>query len=133
LKGRTFVREDQLTSQVRVTYPTLNRNQVIEKLNQACANLERKLPISRMILYGSYAQDRHTAGSDIDLIVVYRGKQREDAYKLVMDEIRLPRLEPKLYTEKQFITLICSNSRFAHMLDREGVTIRGDVRGEIYG
>jgi len=120
-------------SQVRVTYPTLNRSQVIEKLNHARADLARKLPISRMILYGSYAQDRHTAGSDIDLVVVYRGKPREDAYKLVIEEIRLPRLEPKLYTEEQFSTLILSSRRFADMLDREGITIRGDVRGEVCG
>jgi len=112
-------------SQVRVAYPSLSKSQLIEKLRQAYISLKGKLPVSRMILYGSYAQDRYTAGSDIDLVVVYRGKPTEDAYKLVMEEIRLPRLEPKLYTEEQFSTLIRSNPRFADMLDREGVTIPG--------
>jgi len=127
IRGQTapYAKGNYAMSQVRVAYPSLSKSQLIEKLRQACVSLKGKLSISRMILYGSYAQDRYTAGSDIDLVVVYRGKPTEDAYKLVMEEIRLPRLEPKLYTEEQFSTLIRSNPRFADMLDREGVTIPG--------
>jgi len=116
-------------SQVRVTYASLSRSEVIEKLRKARISLKGKLPVSRMILYGSYAQDRYTAGSDIDVIVVYAGKPREDAYKLVTDEVRLPRLEPKVYTEEQFNALIAANSRFAETLDKEGVMILGTAKG----
>jgi len=116
-------------SQVRVTYPSLSRSEVIEKLRKARISLKGKLPVSRMILYGSYAQDRYTAGSDIDVIVAYAGKPREDAYKLVTDEVRLPRLEPKVYTEEQFNALIAANSRFAETLDKEGVMIPETAKG----
>lgn len=110
-------------SQVRVTYPALTKSQVIERLRQARIRIQDSLPITKMILYGSYAQDRYTAGSDIDLIIVYKGSPRDDVFKLVMEEISLPRLEPKAYTEEQFKMLISNSPKFAEALDREGITI----------
>ena len=57
--------------------------------------MEGKLPISRMILFGSYARGRYTAGSNA--VVVYGGSESYDAYKVVMNEVRVPRLEPRVY------------------------------------
>ena len=108
---------------VRVTYPTLTRNQVIERLRQGRASLKKRLPISKMVLYGSYAQDRHTAGSDIDVVIVYEGKERGDAYKLVVEEMNLPRLEPKIFTEEQFNTVIAQSPKFAETLRKDGAVI----------
>jgi predicted nucleotidyltransferase len=110
-------------SQVRVTYPALTREQVIRRLKHARVNLEKRLPVSRIILYGSYAEGRYTASSDIDVIVVYEGKERPDAYKIVMDEARLPRLEPKIYTVDQFNALTLQSPRFAAILQKEGIVI----------
>lgn len=108
---------------MRVTYPALTREQVIERLKQAQVNLERKLRVSRIILYGSYAEGRYTAGSDIDVIVVYEGKERPDAYKIVMDEVGLPRLEPKIYTVEHFNALMFQSPRFAETLQKKGIVI----------
>jgi len=110
-------------SRVRVTYPSLSRSQVVEKLRQAHIGLKARLPVSEMILYDSYAQDRHTAGSDIDIVVVYDGPPREDAYRLVVDEIGLPRLEPKVYMKEQFDMLVARSPRFAEVLSKEGIRI----------
>lgn len=110
-------------SQARVTYPTLSRDQIIERLGWSRVSLEKKLPISKMILYGSYAENRHTAGSDIDIVVVYEGKERADAYRLVMEKICLPRLEPKVYTEEQFNALIAQSPKFAETLREKAVAI----------
>jgi len=41
--------------------------------------LKKELPVSLIVLFGSYAKDNYTAKSDIDLLVVYRGKVK-DAY-----------------------------------------------------
>jgi predicted nucleotidyltransferase len=114
-------------SRVSVTYPSLSRAEVVERLKEACARLEGKLPISRMVLFGSYAQNRYTAGSDIDVVVVYKGRARDDAYKALMDAARLPRLEPRIYTEEQFATLTAASPHFAEVLAREGIAIVGDV------
>jgi len=110
-------------SRVRVTYPSLGRSQVVERLRQAHIRLKEKLPVSKMILYGSYAKGRHTAGSDIDIVVVYDGPPRGDAYKLVMEEIKLPRVEPKVYSKDQFDALVASSPKFAEALEKEGILI----------
>ena len=110
-------------SEVRVSYPTLNREQVVEGLRKACTRLEKRLPVSKIILYGSYAVGQYTVGSDIDLIVVYKGSSRDDAFKIVMNEIRLPRLEPKVYAEEQFSRMIAQSPKFAETLEKEGVVI----------
>jgi predicted nucleotidyltransferase len=107
-------------SHVSVTYPFLSRGEVLERLKQACVRLEGKLPISRIIPFGSYAVDRYTAGSDIDVVVVYRGNEIENAYKIVMNETRLPRLEPRVYTEEQFAAVSAASPRFAQMLAKVG-------------
>jgi predicted nucleotidyltransferase len=99
--------------------------EVVERLRNGYASLERRLPVSRIILFGSYAKNRYTAGSDIDIVVVYRGSERGDAYRLVMDEMKLPRLEPRVYTEEQFDALMASGPKFAETLANEGIIIAG--------
>jgi len=115
-------------SRVRVTYPALTREQVIERLKQAQVNLERKLRVSRSILYGSYAEGSYTAGSDIDVIVIYEGEERPDAYKIVMEEVGLPRLEPKTYTADQFNALIFQSPTFAETLQKKAIVISQPTR-----
>lgn len=112
-------------AQVRVTYPSLSRAEVVERLRKGYASLERRLPVSRIILFGSYAKERYTAGSDIDIIVVYRGRGRDDAYKTVVNEMRLPRLEARVYTEEEFNALMAGSPRFAEELAK-GILIAGD-------
>jgi predicted nucleotidyltransferase len=117
-------------AQVRVTYPSLSRAEVIERLRKGFVSLERRLPVSRIILFGSYAKDRYTAGSDIDIVVVYRGSGRGDAYRLVMDEMKLPRLEPRVYTEEQFDALMVNSPKLAVTLANEGLVIGGTKESE---
>lgn len=114
-------------ARVSVAYPSLSRTDVVERLREACIRLEGKLPISRMILFGSYARDRYTAGSDIDVVVVYRGSERHQPYKVVMNEARLPKLEPRVYTEEQFAAVMAASPRFAEVLAREGIVIVGEA------
>lgn len=61
-----------------------------------------RLPIVRVVLFGSYAKGNYTVGSDVDLLVVYRGKRRDDAFSIVKKVFDIPRLEPHLYTEEEY-------------------------------
>lgn len=110
-------------ARVKVTYPSFSRAEVVEKLKRSIASLDKKLPLSMVILFGSFARDHYTAASDVDLLVVYKGQERVDAYKIVMDEVSLPRLEPRIYTEKQFDALVADSPRFSKVLNKEGITI----------
>jgi len=110
-------------TRVRVTYPSLSAADVVERLREVRIRLGRILPITRMILFGSYARQRYTAGSDIDVVVVYKEPQVDDAYKMIVNEARLPRLELRVYTEAQFHALLAGSPMFADLLEREGIEI----------
>jgi len=60
------------------------------------------LPITKVILLGSYARARHTAASDVDLLVVYRGPKRQDDYSVCWEALGTPQLELHIYTEEEY-------------------------------
>ncbi len=51
--------------------------------------LQAMLPVTRIVLFGSYARGRHTIASDIDLLVTYSGPKRDDACGLVWRRSKL--------------------------------------------
>lgn len=73
----------------------------MEKLRQRLLVLEALLPLKRVVLFGSWAVGRETAFSDIDLLVVYSGPPREDAYKIVRGCFSLRGLEPHVYSQEE--------------------------------
>ncbi len=93
---------DGSSSSVRIFYPLYDRDSLLAVLRQRLAELRAELPVIRAVLFGSYATGRQTVGSDIDLLLVYAGAPRDDAYTLVRRTLALPRLEPHLYTEEEY-------------------------------
>ena len=71
-------------------------------LRERLGRLESELPLVKVVLFGSYARGTYTVGSDVDLLVVYRGGPRPDAYALTKRALKIPRLEPHLYTEAEY-------------------------------
>jgi hypothetical protein len=90
------------STSVRVFYPEFDRTEVIQTLLERLRELEKRLPLVRVTLFGSYARGNYTVASDIDLLVVYAGEKREDVYALVKQALGFPRLEPHLYTEAEY-------------------------------
>jgi predicted nucleotidyltransferase len=90
------------SSSVKVFYPPFKREGLLALLRQRMATLQAKLPLKRVVLFGSYATGKQTAASDIDLLVIYSGKSREDAYALVRRTLAIRRLEPHVYTEEEY-------------------------------
>lgn len=90
------------SSSVRIFYPAYNREEVISRLKAGVENLNRVLPLCRAVLFGSYEKKRYTVASDIDLLVVYKGAHREDAFSLVRRNIPLRGLEPHVYSEEEY-------------------------------
>ncbi len=64
--------------------------------------LRKTLPVTRAVLFGSWAKGRQTAASDVDVLVVYSGEPNPDAYKIVWETLAIPRLEPHVYDEREF-------------------------------
>ena len=63
--------------------------------------LKKELSVSLVVLFGSYAKDNYSIKSDIDLLVVYRGKKR-DAYAKVKKTMDIYGLEPHIYSEEEY-------------------------------
>ncbi|MBI2155000.1 MAG: nucleotidyltransferase domain-containing protein [Candidatus Rokubacteria bacterium] len=106
---------------VRIFYPALDRAGLVTLLRERLGLLGRKLPLVKAVLFGSYATGTFTVGSDVDLLVVYRGAPRADAYALVKRTLAIPRLEPHLYSEAE-----CEAARtVVERMVRGGVTLLG--------
>lgn len=87
---------------VRVFYPKLSQAEVITHVRARLPELQRHIPLVKVVLFGSYARGDYTVSSDIDLLIIYAGPERPDAYALVKCVLGLPRLEPHLYTHTEY-------------------------------
>lgn len=104
---------------MRIFYPKLRRAEVLAQLRAGIPALASQLPLSKVVLFGSYAKGNYTVGSDIDLLLVYRGEARPDAYALAKRILALPWLEPHLYTEREYQAL----STILERMTRDGIVL----------
>jgi predicted nucleotidyltransferase len=92
----------KLSSSVRVFFPKYTREEIIHRIRESLATLQKKVLLKRVVLFGSYAKGNHTVASDIDLLVVYKGSGKEDVYGLCKKIFVLPGLEPHVYAEGEY-------------------------------
>lgn len=90
------------SSSVRVFYPRFNKQEVIQQITRNLPGLQKELPLLLVVLFGSYAKGNYTVASDIDLLVVYGGQERKEAYAVTKRAFDLPNVEPHVYTEKEY-------------------------------
>ena len=86
---------------VKVFYPLYSRDELIALLRERVKLLADVLPLRRVVLFGSWAKSRATAFSDVDLMVIYGGPPRENAYRVVCDVVDVRRLEAHVYAEAE--------------------------------
>jgi predicted nucleotidyltransferase len=87
---------------VKVFYPPWSREALLERLQAGVHALHAVLPLERVALFGSYSRGRQTVASDVDLLVVYAGAVRTDAYALVRRTLRIRHLEPHVYAAEEY-------------------------------
>jgi len=87
---------------VRIFYPELDRDRVLERLRSRLALIDARLPLLRAVLFGSYARGDHTVSSDVDLLLVYRGGPCPEAYNLAWRLLDLRKLELHIYAETEY-------------------------------
>lgn len=104
---------------VRVFYPEWTRTRLVRHLRDRVRVLAGRLPLARVVLFGSYAKDRYTAASDIDVLVVYRGRPRSEAYALVKKTLDVLSLEPHVYSEAEFD----ENKETLDRMTRDGISL----------
>lgn len=90
------------SNSVRIFYPKYSKEKVIKKITENLEVLHTRLPLLLVSLFGSYAKGNYTAASDIDLLVVYKGKEKKDAYGIVKKAFDIYGLEPHAYSEDEY-------------------------------
>lgn len=94
--------QKESSSSVRIFYPRFDREGLIRELNKKMGDLAKELPLLLVVLFGSYAQGNYTVASDVDILVVYKGKDRKDAFAVVKKTLNIPLLEPHVYSEEEY-------------------------------
>ena len=107
---------------VKVFYPDFDAATLIRRLRESLPALAQLLPLRLVVLFGSYAKDRYTVAGDVDLLVVYAGGRRQDDYALVKKALRIPRLEPHIYTETEYRDMRDANRHLAYTVLRSNVS-----------
>lgn len=80
-------------SSVRVSLPLWTRDELIDRLRVAVSRVADQLPLERAVLFGSWARGAATAASDVDLLLVYSGAARPDAFGVAWHALGVPRVE----------------------------------------
>jgi predicted nucleotidyltransferase len=111
---------------VRIFYPAHRREALVAYLRERVEELSRRLPLRRVVLFGSWAKGRATARSDVDLLVVYAGPTRADAYRIVWETLHIRGLEPHVLSEEEAEALRPTLARMV----RGGVDLLEGIGGE---
>ncbi|GAI94929.1 unnamed protein product, partial [marine sediment metagenome] len=106
-------------SSVQIFYPKFNKDELIQIIRERLDDLNKKLPLLLVILFGSYAKGSYTVASDADLLVVYGGKERKDAYATVKRTLRVPRLEPHVYSHSEYEKM----KKVVNKMTKDGVVL----------
>jgi len=111
------------SSSVRVFYPEFTREELIEKLKERIPALAEKLPLKLVVLFGSWSKGNYTVASDIDLLIVYSGEEREGAFALAKITIGIRGVEPHLYSEPDYLKM---KTAILKMI-KDGIVIFGEI------
>ncbi len=94
--------QNESYNSVKIFYPEFSREELIIKINNNLSQLAEKLDLKLVVLFGSYAGGKHTVASDVDLLIVHNSPLAVDAYKLVKEILKVPKLEPHIYTLQEY-------------------------------
>lgn len=95
--------QSKSSGSVRVFYPNYDTEWLVQEIRKKLVELEEKISLSKVVLFGSFAKGSYTVASDVDLLVVYKGeKKKEDAYVIIKRVLGIARLEPHVYSEKEY-------------------------------
>lgn len=112
---------------VTIFWPRYSREELLARLREGVAALSTKLPVRQAWLVGSWARGRQTAASDVDVLVIYQGPPRRDAYALCRALIDVEGLEPHAYAEEEAAGLGPTLERMA----RDGIDLLADPTGGV--
>ncbi|MGB9727015.1 MAG: nucleotidyltransferase domain-containing protein [Nitrososphaeria archaeon] len=118
--------EEKSSNSVKVYYPRFDGEKLVEYLMCKVEELRKRFPLVKLVLFGSYAGNRYTVASDIDILIVYEGKRLEEDYHIIWDILQLPEVQLHIYTLEEFEKLKSSGSSFSREAEK-GITLFSSI------
>ena len=113
------------SNSAKVYYPELSREKLVEILRAGLEKLNLE-EVKLAILFGSYATNRYTVASDVDLFVVVSDQSDVDQiYNKLVKNLEIRRLEPHIIRESEYKKLKAQGSKWIQAIEREGILLYG--------
>jgi predicted nucleotidyltransferase len=112
---------------VKIEY-AVPRKKVETALQHYLKRISTQVKVHQVILFGSYAQDDYSPGSDIDIAIIAQGLPSDPGERFVMlkDTVRGLDLQPFAYTTKEWEKMLETNSSFASEIITHGKVLLSD-------
>ena len=114
---------EKSSNSVRVIYPEFNRDQVIERLENSARSVADRIGLQLLILFGSFAENRYTAASDVDVLVVCDDDAVAKAHEFLHNAAQLRNLELHVYGKSAYGRLKASGSSFPFTVESRGILL----------
>jgi len=111
------------SSSVRIYFPKLSKEELVHLLKEKVKDLSKELPIKTATLFGSYAADRYTAASDIDVFAVIEGGNKGETYHKLYKGLGIDSLQLHLYTVDEYEKLKRNSPSFIREVKSKGIPI----------
>lgn len=96
---------------------------MVSLLRGGADSLAGEMPLELVTLFGSWAKGWASASSDIDLLIVYKGPKRRNAFKIVSKTLGIRGVEPHVFAEAEFTAFTKQNLRTRREWVEEAVVL----------
>ena len=111
------------SNSVKVCCPEIDRERLVSILKDRIRDLSEKIRIRIVILFGSYAANRHTPASDIDLLIVVEEEDKDKAYREILRFLKISNLQLHLYTVREYEKMRENRPLFIKEIEGKGIPI----------
>ena len=114
-------------STVRIEY-AVPRKKVETALQRYLKRISTRIKVHQAILFGSYAHDDYSPGSDIDIAIIADDLPSDPGKRFAMlkDTVLGLNLQPFSYTTEEWEKMIKTHSSFAREIVKHGKILRSE-------
>jgi predicted nucleotidyltransferase len=119
---------------VRIEY-AVPRKKVETALQHYLKRISAQIKVHQAILFGSYAQDDYSPGSDIDIAIIADDLPSDPGKRFVMlkDTVLGLDLQPFAYTTEEWKKMLETDSSFAAEIAKHGKVLLSEKLGPAHG
>ena len=112
---------ERSSDSVKIYSPRYRREDIIRILRSKVGEIRKRIPVKKIILFGSYAKNRYTVASDVDILVVYEERVGLDPYSIIWDIIDMPEVQLHIYRVDEYRKM--RENLFIKEVERSGIVI----------